>query len=814
MMNMNIGFVQNKPKFANPQTPHVILMKKSKRTSTSTQTFTAINSMRNIMSVTTQSAQLSTPHFTTRMNNESFPQMKLMNQIPNVISVKPTKIPTLKISETHSNVQIPSTISYDMFDTLVFRYCNEPHLIFDMIQTSVNNPNFKQHRMHSEQVAYSTIQNATIHQIYEIMGQLYKYDVNTLDMYKTVEFNTEMCNIYPNNDLFLKLKKNDIIVSDMYLSENQLRQILINCCNHNKKTFNIDNEEIIKNIKIYVSSGGKHNGWIWNKIAEKNNMAYHIGDNLHSDVHMAQQSGLKSTHYTMCSYSSHENILIQSNLELANFSRYIRLLNPHTDSNYKVLYNLIANINIPVLLLMSSFLNSTNKKIAFFLRDCYYLKMFYDLLYDDKCNSTYLVSSRRCFIDEGPEYLNYFKSIVNADTLLIDGHATGTSLHNFIQTNNVPFKPQVYVISSAWPSMYYDRMFKFTQLKEWEIVECLNATPIGSFVGINNNMFKNLPNEYNEQYMDVIFKAHMVGIYKLINMSAPIKINFNLNMIDALYMHKNYKSFMEGLPHIRVHKDVNVQTFNRRHNLITFHSMGQPYDEALNLTSCGKTFENLYFPYFDACTRYNPNACQTINADFIKTYMNSYPQCKHLLHNGVEKWKPFIIKHHLAQINTGEILIYQDSNFIRYPYYTEHLNEYKSLVECMFDNINSDVIIPIENPDVLKCKHHVKQRVFETIGENNEYYREFPLLNANRIFIRKSEISMKFINEWHDLCLIDNLILPENTPEPELKWHSHDQAIACVLYRKYIKDKLFSNTGVHIVDKILKKSNIRWINLN
>ena len=104
--------------------------------------------------------------------------------------------------------------------------------------------------------------------------------------------------------------------------------------------------------------------------------------------------------------------------------------------------------------------------------------------------------------------------------------------------------------------------------------------------------------------------------------------------------------------------------------------------------------------------------------------------------------------------------------------------------------------------------------MFETSGENNEYYREFPLLNANRIFIRKSEISMKFINEWHDLCLIDNLILPENTPEPELKWHSHDQAIACVLYRKYIKDKLFSNTGVHIVDKILKKSNIRWINLN
>jgi len=745
----------------------------------------------------------------------------ITNQKVPEFKMKPTQFSTSSVLIAPIQIQIESAsqpISYDMFDTLVFRYCNEPPLIFDIIQSSVNNPNFKQHRMHAEQVAYTTIQNANINDIYKTMGKLHNYDDLTLSYYKTVEFDTELSNIYPNNDLFLKLKKNDIIVSDMYLSENQLRQILLNCCNENKKTFNIDNKDIIQNIKIYVSSGGKHGGWIWNNITEKTKILYHIGDNYHSDVRMAQQSGLKSKHYTLCSYSSYENILIKSsNIEIANLSRYIRLLNPHTDSN-KILYDLIANINIPVLLLISSFLNSTNKKIAFFLRDCYYLKMFYDILYDDKCNSTYLVSSRRCFYDGGPEYLNYFKSIVNADTLLIDGHATGTSLHKFIQTNNVPFKPQVYVISSAWQNVY-DRIFKFTQLKEWEIVECLNATPIGSFVGINNNMFKNLPNEYNEQYMDVIFKAHMIGIYKLINMSAPIKINFNLEVIDALYMQTNYKKFLEGLPHICLHTNDNVQKFNRRHNLITFHSMGQPYDEAMDLTLHGKTFENLYFPYFDTCTRYNTNVCKNINQDFVKLYMNSYPQhnshehgrgCNH----GFWRWKPFVIKHHLAQINTGEILIYQDSNFIRYPYYTEHLNEYKPLVECMFDNINSDVIIPIENPDVLKCKHHVKQHVFETIGENNAYYREFPLLNANRIFIIKSEISMQFVNEWHDLCMNDALILPEHTPEPDLRWHTHAQAIACVLYRKYMKNNIFSNRGVYIVDKVFKKSNIKWINVN
>lgn len=758
-------------------------------------------------------------NFTSRNNHmDRIVSNQVISRFNNPFEIKSTKVSPSAFAIESKQIETSNPISYDMFDTLVFRYCNSPSIIFDMIQTNVNNSNFKQHRMNAEQVAYSTIQNANINDIYETMRKLYNYDYLTLDHYKTVEFDTELSNIYPNNDLFLKLKQNDIIVSDMYLSENQLRQILLNCCNENKKTFNIDNKDIIQNIKIYVSSGGKHGGWIWNNITEKNKILYHIGDNYHSDVVMAQQSGLKSKHYTACSYSSYENILIKSsNIEIANLSRYIRLLNPHTESN-KILYDLIANINIPVLLLISSFLNSTNKKIAFFLRDCYYLKMFYDILYVDRCNSTYLVSSRNCLVNGGNEYLNYFNNNVNADTILIDGNASGTSLNKFILTNDLKFKPNLFVISNACQNAYCP-MDAFTKLKQWEIVECLNATPIGSFVGINNNMFKNLPNEYNEQYIDLIFQTHMIGICKLISMSDPIKVNFNTTIIDALYMHVNCKSFLEKLPHDCKHENDNVQKINRRHNLITFHSMGQPYDEAMDFTLCGKTFENLYFPYFDTCTRYNTNVCKTINQDFVKLYMNTYPEYNLHEHaggcyHGFCRWKPFVIKHHLAQINTGEILIYQDSNFIRYPYYTEHLNEYKPLVECMFDNIHSDVIIPIENPDGLKCKHHVKQHAFETIGENNDYYREFPLLNANRIFIRKSEISMQFVNEWHDLCMNDALILPESTPESELRWHTHDQAIACVLYRKYMKNNIFSKTGVHVVDKIFKKSNIRWMNMN
>ena len=51
-------------------------------------------------------------------------------------------------------------------------------------------------------------------------------------------------------------------------------------------------------------------------------------------------------------------------------------------------------------------------------------------------------------------------------------------------------------------------------------------------------------------------------------------------------------------------------------------------------------------------------------------------------------------------------------------------------------------------------------------------------------------ISIIFINEWFNHCLNEKLLLPESHTEPDLRWHTHDQAIINVLYRKYIKNNI------------------------
>jgi len=265
-------------------------------------------------------------------------------------------------------------ISYDMFDTLVFRYCNEPEYIFDIIQSKINNNKYKEHRRTAElNYHYNDIDD-----IYLKMKELFNYSDEELNNSKKIEIETEIENIYPNNELFFKLKETDIIVSDMYLHEENLRDILKKCNNFNNGNLNVDN------IKIYKSNGGKYGGWIWKEVKEK--FSYHIGDNHHSDYIMAQQCGIKAVHYKGTAYTEGEKYLLENgNLELANLCRFLRLINPYNLEEEKKLYELFVNNNVPLLLLTCNYLKNLNKKIIF---ENEIVKTVYEHYTENKGNET------------------------------------------------------------------------------------------------------------------------------------------------------------------------------------------------------------------------------------------------------------------------------------------------------------------------------------------------------------------------------------------------------------------------------------------
>lgn len=245
-------------------------------------------------------------------------------------------------------------------------------------------------------------------------------------------------------------------------------------------------------------------------------------------------------------------------------------------------------------------------------------------------------------------------------------------------------------------------------------------------------------------------------------------------------------------------------------HLITFNTQGAPVDEGLNLENESKLFENIYKTRVDFFESFNTEKMIRLYPNF-KNYLKVYPNAKGEHTRGCNigywAWKPFVIYHYLKNMKKGEILVYHDCNVSRYPEFKVDTENFKTNVLSLF-NTPLDVIVPLENPadKTLQCKNYVKRDVFKKLGKENNYYMNFPILHANRIFIRKSKLSESFILNWLALCGTD-LILPEiNEP---IKWHTHDQAILTVLYRKYMELGFFEERGLlYIKQNRFTKNNI------
>jgi len=256
-----------------------------------------------------------------------------------------------------------------------------------------------------------------------------------------------------------------------------------------------------------------------------------------------------------------------------------------------------------------------------------------------------------------------------------------------------------------------------------------------------------------------------------------------------------------------------------KHNLISFFTIGHPTDRAKDFRLIAEKFNSEFSKHFDKIKLYNSSDFinDTLFMEHVINYIPPklstslpYPQEHNRgINHAYWRWKPYIIAKALNEMNFGEILIYQDINVERYPNFLIDIENYKENVEHLFNNLNNDVLVATEDIN-LHCEKHVKSEIFEKIGFNNKNYRKFPLLHANRIFIRKSNTSVLFINEWLDYCKTD-LILPEDSKESNLKWSTHDQAILTVLYKKYIELQIFNNRTFKLNNFVFSKKNIIFL---
>ena len=194
-------------------------------------------------------------------------------------------------------------ISFDLFDTLVFRIVNTPETIFDLVGQHFEIDGFIKLRMDEQNEANrrAYIKNgyphANIHEIYDVLAEHTEFSV-AWDQVKAYEIQMEIDSLVANPEMkevyayARGLGKRIVITTDMYVMEDTIRQFL-------------DNTGYTGFDAIYCSADShktKYKGDLFSHIHETEKIAYenilHIGSKLKSDVENAGSFGIRTYLYS------------------------------------------------------------------------------------------------------------------------------------------------------------------------------------------------------------------------------------------------------------------------------------------------------------------------------------------------------------------------------------------------------------------------------------------------------------------------------------------------------------------------------------
>lgn len=188
-------------------------------------------------------------------------------------------------------------ISFDVFDTLILRPFTSPRVLFSIMEQRLGIYKFAKIRVNSEDKVREKKEindghdNVTLTEIYNLISK--KTNLNPNEAAKLeydLELNYCFANPYFKEVISILKKKNKkmIVVSDMYLSQEQVQGIL--------KSTSYDFEDFFISSEYKKS---KKNGNLFDEIIKKykNKNIIHIGDNYTSDIVNAEKKGLHTYYY-------------------------------------------------------------------------------------------------------------------------------------------------------------------------------------------------------------------------------------------------------------------------------------------------------------------------------------------------------------------------------------------------------------------------------------------------------------------------------------------------------------------------------------
>ena len=335
--------------------------------------------------------------------------------IKNENNLKPIRISLDEFVDYLSEYDV---ISFDIFDTLIFRPFVYPTDLFRLIENNEKIDNFAQLRVKAEQEARrkTSKKNYEIN-IFDIYNVLKTYNNIDVDATIKIEWDYERSLCYANEfmlSIIEELKaKNKIVVltSDMYWPKEYLESLI------KEKGFNkVDN--------VYVSCDfeiNKGNGCLQKKVIEdyKGKKIIHVGDNYESDILGSKKANIDTYYYKSCLKIALDRIdpvydisLIESVTSAIRYNYLYSGLN-----NYSLYYEYGFNYGGILTCGFLDYINDVAKnknidKILFLARDA---KIFYEVYNEHykQVPNDYMIISRSamyeaCFESKTEDFIDFY----------------------------------------------------------------------------------------------------------------------------------------------------------------------------------------------------------------------------------------------------------------------------------------------------------------------------------------------------------------------------------------------------------------------
>lgn len=401
-------------------------------------------------------------------------------------------------------------VSFDVFDTLIFRTVSSPDKILDLAilkyQEIYGNSikTFKIKRQYAENFSrkyYS--REVNIDEIYDFLDL--KDEI--ADRFKEIEKNIEVKNCIPNLPMISVLKecrkrgKKIVITSDMYLTSDVFDEIF------NKIGITYDYLFISGEVKKTKRQGNLF-AYLLNKLNIESSQIAHIGDDIHSDISMPRKYGICSLErlkYTSANFESYNTKSDVASDQLEQLYSYSVSEMGAETPEFRVGYNVVG----PFLFSFCHWIHLKKVEkhidVLFFVaREGFLIKKIYDILYP-KEKTKYVRLNKNLLrlpsLDNGDVVENYILSLPPRKSYKLDDLCTMLGVENkddiitFLKNNGFEVDNGLSIKCEDLHGDKYELIAAMVEYQKAYIVEqkkCLfdylaSMEAIGKKVGLVNN---------------------------------------------------------------------------------------------------------------------------------------------------------------------------------------------------------------------------------------------------------------------------------------------------------------------------------------